>query len=161
MTRPHPAHLLPIAPFAILALVSLGCEKEDSSDDGARRGSSSEDPSDGGTSSNGGDADPTGGRDDDAASCFAACQNTAFSCQPKGGGTISTADLFPDANGCTGTLTTDGAASALKVDCLARQICTGADPAGEATACGGATYSAFSFAFTPTGADGELVCTRN
>ena len=41
--------------------------------------------------------DVNGGRDDTAASCFAACENTAFTCQAKSGTTVTVteAELTP------------------------------------------------------------------
>jgi hypothetical protein len=111
--------------------------------------------------------DPSGGRDDNAASCYAACQNTAFTCQTKGASTtaISTAELAVDERGCSGTIVASGAAAgeegaALKLDCHDRTICKADAPGQPATACVAGVYSAFSFAYALAGG-GTMVCTRN
>lgn len=110
--------------------------------------------------------DPAGGRDDNAASCYAACQNTAFTCQTKGTPTtiITTAEMAVDDRGCSGTTTVDGSSTgesvALKLDCHSREICKGAAPDQPATACVPGTYSAFSFAYANAGG-GTTLCTRN
>jgi hypothetical protein len=109
---------------------------------------------------------PNGGRDDLGASCYAACQNAGFTCQEKSASTtiVTTADVTPDAKGCSGTLTTGsamGPAVALAIDCTNVQICRGAAPGEPATICTSGTFSAFSFAYEPTAGAPQNVCTRN
>ena len=109
---------------------------------------------------------PNGGRDAFGPSCYAACQNAGFTCQQKGaqGTRITAADLTPEAKGCRGTLTTDGAAGpivALVIDCTSGQICHGRAPGEPATDCVSGTFSAFSFAFEPTASAPQNVCTRD
>ena len=110
--------------------------------------------------------DPAGGRDDNAASCYAACQNTSFTCQTKGTATttITTAELALDDRGCSGTMSIGSANPtenvALKIDCRSREICKGAAPEQPATTCVAGTYSAFSFAYA-NAAGGTTLCTRN
>jgi hypothetical protein len=111
--------------------------------------------------------DPTGGRDDLAASCFAACQNTAFSCQAKStsGTTVTAVDLTPDGTGCSGTITANGAASetalAFKLECASRTVCMGSAPGQPPTSCVQATFSAFTFGYTPGSGGSINLCTRN
>jgi hypothetical protein len=112
--------------------------------------------------------DPSGGRDDSPASCYAACQNGAFTCQTKGdpGAAILNAELTPDANGCAGTLTTASASPseqsvALQIDCKAVTVCRGDAPGQPATTCAAGTFSAFSFAYRQGAATVATVCTRN
>lgn len=145
--------------------VIAGCASEDGSG-GARTSAGTGSGSDAGADAASPPADPNQGRDDTAASCFASCSNTDFSCQAKtaSGTVVTTADLAPDQEGCTGTLTTASASGetvvAMKLDCLARKVCTGSAPGQAATNCVPATYSATAFAYTPAG--GVLnICTRN
>jgi hypothetical protein len=151
-----------------LSLVPLACSllacSESSSDDDRRSVSSS-------SGNNGGrDAglteagvDPNDGRDSEPASCFAACQNTAFTCQAKGASstTITEAELVIGGSGCTGTLKTSGGTTvALKLDCAERTVCIGGAPGTTPTDCAPGTFSAFSYAYTPKD-DVLTVCTRN
>lgn len=110
-----------------------------------------------------GQPDPKDGRDEDPASCYAACANTAFSCQA--GNVATNADLVPDSTGCSGTLTTgkgttDEKAVALKLDCGAKKICIGAAPGQPANDCVAGSFSAFSFSYTPAGG-AQNVCIRD
>lgn len=109
---------------------------------------------------------PNGGRDESQASCYAACQNAGFTCQEKSGSTtvVTTADMVPDAKGCSGTLTTGsatGPAVALAIDCTNIQICRGAAAGEPATLCVSGTFSAFAFAYEPTTGAPKNVCTRD
>ncbi len=108
--------------------------------------------------------DRNGGRDASAASCFAACQNTSFTCQAKDGAaarTTSRVELTLDATGCTGSVTIGtSAAVALRLDCVEAQVCIGGSPGSTPTDCVDATFSAFTYAFTPE--DGAFtLCTRD
>jgi hypothetical protein len=111
--------------------------------------------------------DPTGGRDDNAASCYAACQNTRFTCQTKGDSSaaLATVDVAVDERGCSGTIGSVSAPAdqglAIKVDCRDKTVCKGDAPGAPATVCVSGTFSAFSFAYTPSGAAAASVCTRN
>ncbi len=113
------------------------------------------------------EAAPNGGRDDNASSCFAACQNAGFTCQAKGdtGATITTVDMILDAKGCSGTLTTGATmpneqSVAITIECAKGEICRGEAPGAAATVCGSGLFSAFSFSYVPSGGP-ENVCTRN
>ena len=113
------------------------------------------------------EAAPNGGRDDNASSCFAACQNAGFTCQAKGdtGATITTVEMILDAKGCAGTLTTGSATPneksvAITIECAKGEICSGESPGAAATVCVSGLFSAFSFSYVPAGAP-ENVCTRN
>ena len=113
------------------------------------------------------EAAPNGGRDDNASSCFAACQNAGFTCQAKGdtGATITTVDMILDAKGCSGTLTTGATmpneqSVAITNECAKGEICRGEAPGAAATVCGSGLFSAFSFSYVPSGGP-ENVCTRN
>jgi hypothetical protein len=105
------------------------------------------------------------GRDNEAASCFAACQNTSFSCQAKAEGqstAVGTADLMPEGGGCAGTLTTEGdEAFELELDCSLRTVCVGSAPGEPATVCVSGMFSAFSFAYAPSAGGATNICTRN
>ncbi|MBX3222333.1 MAG: hypothetical protein KF795_17570 [Labilithrix sp.] len=145
---------------ALLALAATGCAPESSADD-VRRGREDEGAEDAGLTEAG--VDRNGGRDTSAASCFAACQNTAFTCQAKNGSrtTVSEAELTLDATGCTGSLKQGTAAAvALRLDCAEAQVCIGGAPGTTPSDCVDATFSAFTYGYTPSG--GVLtVCTRN
>jgi hypothetical protein len=109
---------------------------------------------------------PNGGRDQSGASCYAACQNAGFTCQEKTGSAtiVTTADMVPDAKGCSGTLTTGsatGPAVALTIDCTNIQICRGAAAGEPATLCVSGTFSAFAFAYEPSTGAPKNVCTRD
>jgi hypothetical protein len=113
------------------------------------------------------EAAPNGGRDDNASSCFAACQNAGFTCQAKGdtGATITTVDMLLDAKGCSGTLTTGSTmpneqSVAITIECAKGEICRGEAPGAAATVCVSGLFSAFSFSYVPAGGP-ENVCTRN
>ena len=113
------------------------------------------------------EAAPNGGRDDNASSCFAACQNVAFTCQTKGdtGATITTVDMILEAKGCAGTLTTGATmpneqSVAISIECAKGEICRGESPGAAATVCVSGLFNAFSFSYIPAGA-AENVCTRN
>lgn len=109
--------------------------------------------------------DPEDGRDDTAASCFAACQNLQFSCSATGETKETVTELVPEGKGCLGTWTsgrgtTSERSGALAVDCVERVVCVGDAPGAPATACVSGTFSAFSFAYTPEGGK-KTVCTRS
>jgi hypothetical protein len=127
----------------------VGCTTESTSSDRKSAGSSPTD--DAGASDAATEAavaDPNDGRDSDPASCYAACQNTSFTC-----GSL-VANLAPDSAGCTGTIGPEGGASStLKLDCGARNVCID-------SACGGGTFSAFTFSYTPAGG-AKVICTRD
>ncbi len=113
------------------------------------------------------EAAPNGGRDDNASSCFAACQNAGFTCQAKGesGATITTVDMLLEAKGCAGTLTTGATmpneqSVAITIECAKGEICRGETPGAAATVCVSGLFSAFSFSYIPAGGP-ENVCTRN
>lgn len=113
------------------------------------------------------EAAPNGGRDDNASSCFAACQNAGFTCQAKGdtGATITTVDMILEPNGCAGTLTTGATmpnerSVAITIECAKGEICRGEAPGAAATVCVSGLFSAFSFSYIPAGGL-ENVCTRN
>jgi hypothetical protein len=156
--------------LVVTVMATVACSSGDSSSDRT----SVPTTGDGGADAAAADAaptplDPTGGRDDNASSCFAACQNTGFTCQTKGDSTsaaLATVELAPDASGCSGVLTT-GAATAsekvvsIKLDCLQGLLCRGEAAEAPATDCVPATFSAFSFAYAPTAGGASSVCTRN
>jgi hypothetical protein len=103
-------------------------------------------------------ADPTGGRDASPASCYAACQNSAFNCQTTGSLETFAAEVALDDRGCSGTLTPAAGSSAsvaLKLDCRAATVCRASAAGQDATACVPGSFSAFTFAFA-----GNIVCTR-
>lgn len=156
--------------LVLFAVATPACSSEDT---GADR-TSVPPAGDGGT---GGDADaasatpdPTGGRDAAASSCYAACQNTGFTCQMNGdpkAESLFTLSLVPDDEGCSGTLTT-GEATAnertveIKLQCRGAKVCIADAPGQPATACVTATFNAFTFAYTSAAAGGAAnVCTRN
>jgi hypothetical protein len=152
---------------AAAAVFVIGCSSQDSS---PTRGSVPS-PNDGGADADS-DAeavpDPNGGRDDKTSSCYAACQNGAFTCQQKADPSviITTVELTPEPMvGCTGTLTTGSKTPseqsvALKLDCLAGKICKGDAPGQPATTCLPGTFSAFAFAYAPAGS-ALNICTRD
>lgn len=92
--------------------------------------------------------DPTGGRDNKPASCFAACQNVAMTCNAKGSVTTSDVSLALDSyTGCVGTIGT----KAFKINCLADpvpQVCV-------ADECEDGTFTAITLAF------GDTICSKN
>ena len=147
----------------LFALVLPACSSEDASPERTNAPSSSEEESSGddadGVSAT---PDPEGGRDDSTASCFAACQNGLFSCQAQSGATItvSSADVTPDIQGCSGTMTEGDVVVALELNCAQSTVCLGSAPGEAATICVPGTFSAFSFAYTPNGSAKNL-CTRN
>jgi hypothetical protein len=98
------------------------------------------------------------GRDETPASCFAACQNTEFSCQTQSGTnrTPTLAELSPSATGCVGTSKAGASTQPLELDCTQAKACWG--PEGSRT-CATAAFSALSFAFA-RGAAGTTICTR-
>jgi hypothetical protein len=152
----------------ILALPLLGfavaCSSESPSDE---RSSGTSSSGGGGGGSDAGlteaGVDVNGGRDTLPASCFAACQNVAFTCQEKTASktTVSEAELTLTNLGCEGTIKEGaGEAVAMKVDCGELKVCVGGAPGTSPTACVPGTFSAFTFGYTPAG--GALtVCTRN
>ncbi|HSO31701.1 MAG TPA: hypothetical protein VLT33_04280 [Labilithrix sp.] len=111
------------------------------------------------------EAAPNGGRDDNASSCFAACQNAGFTCQTKGDATPTTVEMVLDPKGCTGTLTTGTppaeSSVAMTIECAKGEICRGAAPGGAPTVCVSGLFSAFSFSYVPSAGVAENVCTRN
>jgi hypothetical protein len=112
------------------------------------------------------EAAPNGGRDDNASSCFAACQNSGFTCQAKGDSTIVTVEMLLDPKGCTGTLTTGSttpteSSVAITIECAKGEICRGASPGAPADLCVSGLFSAFSFSYVPSAGAPENVCTRN
>lgn len=148
-------------------LLFTGCSSKDAS-----LTRTSVPPNDGGASADADAAtlepDPTGGRDDKAASCYAACQNGAFTCQTKGdpSAVLTTIELTPETGGCSGTLTTGSTTPneqsvAMKLDCTLGDVCQGDAPAQPATTCLKGLFSAFSFSYVPKGATAQRVCTRN
>ncbi len=99
---------------------------------------------------------PGGGRDGTGISCFAACQNTSISCQNAKSTSAASGSLILDGDrGCTGSLTAGEETTAITLDCTKAEVCTGTPPA-----CVPATFSAFTFAYTPAGKLEEL-CTRD
>jgi len=146
-----------VASLFVLGLVA--CSSDDSDSD--RRNVRTGDAGDGGSTTDAG-VDPTGGRDSEPSSCFAACQNSLFSCQQRADGKIvvSKADLTLDSSGCSGTLTTGDDAVALKIVCLDAQVCVGGAPGTEPTSCVPGTFSAFSFAYAPEEGAAQNICTR-
>lgn len=107
--------------------------------------------------------DPSGGRDDSASACFAACQNSSFSCQARSGTStaLTTVELALDGLvGCVGTTTAGTETKSLKLDCTARKVCVGDSATQTPTTCVSATFSALSFAYA-SGGGPETVCTRN
>ena len=156
-----------LALAASLSLLVLGA----CSDDSSTTDRASVPTGDGGGADGGKDAglteagvDPTGGRDSEPASCFASCQNTAFTCQAKGpGGTaVSEAQMSGDSTGCVGSVkdVCGGDPVAMKIDCTNAQVCVGGAPGTTPTDCVPATFSAFNFAYTPTGGV-QTICNRN
>lgn len=141
----------------------VACESETREPD---RPSTAAAPQDAGTDGDAlapGEPDPKDGRDEDPASCYAACSNTAFSCQA--GDVATHANLNPDASGCSGLLTTGrGTAEekgfAMKLDCGAKTVCLADTPDGPATTCVSGSFSAFSFSYKPA-SGGENVCIRD
>ena len=124
---------------------------------------------DGGTDADGAtpEAAPNGGRDDNASSCFAACQNAGFTCQVTGdtGATITTVEMILDAKGCAGTLTTGATmpseqSVAITIECAKGEICRGESPGAAPTVCVSGLFSAFSFSYVPASGP-QNVCTRN
>lgn len=113
--------------------------------------------------------DPQGGRTAEASSCFAACQNTEFTCVAKGAPSTAVAvsvQLETNMAGCAGTLSTGAGTMSeeqvpVVIECLKKTFCRADAPAGAATTCSAATFSAFAFAYTPSGATVETICTRN
>jgi hypothetical protein len=151
-----------VVPFFFASTV-VACSTSGSSEERTNVGSSgNKDASSDADLGDSGTPDPSGGRDDTTASCFAACQNGLFSCQAKSGTstTVTTADITPEPAGCGGTLTKGTEVVALKVDCAERKVCVGSAPGEPASSCVPATFSAFAFAYTPTGGAQNL-CTRN
>ncbi len=146
------------SPLAAMTVTVIACSSEPS-DDGGRTPR----PSDAGTSEQRdvGPVDPNNGRDDKPESCFAACQNTAFTCLTKGASTTSKADLQLTQAGCEGTLTDDGVALAMKIECLRAEVCLGAAAGQAASECVKGTFSAFAFAYTPGSGGAQNVCTRD
>lgn len=150
----------------LAASSAAACSSEDGGGTDRSSTGSGGSGADAGTDAAAPQADPNQGRDDLPASCFAACSNADFSCQAKtaSGTSVTTAELAPDSEGCSGTLTTASASGdtvvAMKVDCLARKVCLGSAAGQPATSCVAATYSATSFAYALS--SGALnVCTRN
>jgi hypothetical protein len=74
---------------------------------------------------------------------------------------VTSVELTPDAIGCTGTLTKDGAGVAFKLDCVERKVCYGGAVGSTPTTCVPATFSAFSFGYTPSEGPPINICTRN
>jgi hypothetical protein len=150
------------AALLVLVIVLTGCSSQDTSP----TRSSLPPPSDAGVAEDADAAaqpDPNGGRDDKVASCYAACQNGAFTCQAKSasGVVVTTVEMTPEKiGGCSGTLTAGTQSVAMKLDCLAGKVCTGDAPDQPANTCVAATFSAFSFAYVPAGAV-QNVCTRD
>lgn len=146
--------------ISALASVLIGCAPEVSTPDDGREGRAKV-AQDAGLTEAG--VDRNGGRDTSAASCFAACQNTSFSCQAKVGAatTLSEAELTLDATGCTGSVTRGTSpAVALRLDCVEAQVCVGGSPGTTPADCVDATFSAFTYAYTSE--DGAFtLCTRN
>jgi hypothetical protein len=152
---------------AVFVVAATACSKADSADD---RIAPPPPTADGGADADAATElpDPNGGRDTKPASCFAACQNTEFSCATKGGASpiVTNAELLREGDGCVGTLTADrGAANekvlALKLDCASGDICIATAPGGAPTSCVAGTFSAFSFAYVPTAGGVMNLCTRN
>lgn len=154
------------SPFVVLAIALVGCSSESTPSD--RSSSPTTGPSDGGADADAlapDEPDPNQGRDDDPASCYAACSNPSFTCQA--GTAITHASVTPDqeGKGCVGTLTEGkGTASeksyAILLDCGKKQVCIGDTPGQPATACVSATFSATSFGYTPA-SGAQNVCTRD
>jgi hypothetical protein len=157
---------LVVASAFALALSSgaLGCSSKETSPDRA-----SPPPNDGGADADAAaQPDPNGGRDDNAASCYASCQNGAFTCQAKGDPStiLTTVEMTPDQAGCSGTLTTapttpNEKSVPMTIDCVDGKICVASAPGQPATTCVSGTFSAFSFAFVPSGGSAMNVCTRD
>src|SRR5258708_7657695 len=90
--------------LATAGMFVFACSNETTGDNGPREPRES----DAGTEQRDvGPVDPNNGRDEKPESCFAACQNTAFTCQAKSGGTstVTKADLQLTQAGCEGKLT--------------------------------------------------------
>lgn len=136
--------------IACAALLCIACAEESTSKD--RSSVNNQPTSDGGTGDAGGDAgvaDPEDGRDEDPASCYAACSNTTFTCSSN-----VVATLAPEQTGCTGTVgPAGGATKTLKLDCGAKKVCIDGT-------CIDGKFSAFTFAYTQAGAT-EVICTRD
>lgn len=103
---------------------------------------------DAGASADAAKPDPNDGRDGTAASCFASCSNTQWSCLPGS----ATLQLTTTTTGCSGTSTESGAESVIAIDCTTQVVCFGSE-------CYAGLYSAFTFSYTPGGAT-ETICTR-
>jgi len=88
-------------------------------------------------------ADPNDGREENPSACYAACANTAFTC-----GDLA-ANVAFEQSGCSGTIGT----STLKLDCGKEMVCVDGT-------CVTATFSAFSFAYTPAGS-AKVICMRD
>jgi hypothetical protein len=148
--------------LAAAGMAVVACSSD--STDATRRPRESDSGSDdAGTQRDVGPVDPNNGRDEKSESCFASCQNTAFTCQAKSGttNTVTRADLQLTQVGCEGKLTDDkGSAIEMKIECLKAQVCVGSAPGQSATTCAGGRFSAFSFSYTPGGATMN-VCTRD
>ncbi|MBS2012771.1 MAG: hypothetical protein JST00_07790 [Deltaproteobacteria bacterium] len=132
------------ASVVALGALVIGCAAEtDPAADGASNGSGSPQ----------GSVDPTGGRDKTMASCFAACQNSNFSCRSKElPRSILTIELAPTDTGCAGSVKEGSAERKMAIDCGNGRACTNGS-------CVDATFSAFSFGYEIGGA--TTVCTRN
>lgn len=135
--------------IAALAALSVACAPEEGSE--APRGPARDPEVQGAETTQ---VDESAGRDDSAASCFAACQNTEFACQvttATGRSTVRAA-LQPTKDGCAGAITLGGRDETISLDCPTRKACVG-------TSCGAAMFSALSFAYAPEGG-ARTVCTR-
>lgn len=145
--------LVGVAVIALASTALLACSGASTSGDGEAG-----DPGAGG-SSGAAKVDVKQGRDETPASCFAACQNTAFSCQTKAGTTRTTtlAELSPSPTGCVGSSKAGASTQPLELDCTQAKACWG--PEGGRT-CVSAAFSALSFAFDRGGAAGTTICTR-
>lgn len=139
---------------SVLSVALVAC-----SDDGSNEGSSGRKRDSDAELTDAG-VDKAGGRDEAPSSCFAACQNSFFTCQTKVGSktTITQVDLVLEGAGCEGTLTEDdGSAVPIELNCTRAEVCIGSSSSAD---CLAATFSALSFAY-PSDDDALTICTRN
>lgn len=129
------------------ALSLVACSSEDATG-GPPRAGEGDDATDAGSNADV-RVDPTGGRTSTAQSCFAACQNVALTCIPKGSATTKAAFLELSTGGCKGML--DG--QELELKCGDITVCIDG-------ACVPGTFNAFQFSYTAK--DGkDTVCNRD
>ena len=145
-----------------LSCVALGllgaCTSSDSNGQDRENVPAAPGTSDAGPSGGGdGAVDPAGGRDGLAASCFASCQSSAFSCPTRVRGRpvlVRSAQVELGGEGCSGAMKDPAGELTISLDCSAATVCVADAPDVAATTCAAATFSAFSFAY------GTTICTR-